>query len=244
MKPFRVLIVDDNRDLAESLAMVLEGRGYNVELAYSGQQAVDAFKDTKFDIAFMDVKMPGMNGVESYLEIKKMYPDARVVMMTGYRVEQLLEQAVEAGAWGVLHKPFEPAVLIEILEKIKQGGILIVDDDPDFLMSVKNLLTDHGWSVYTASSGQEAIARIVNNGIDILILDIRMPVMNGLETYLELKNKGYVIPTIIVTAFADDEKEVLEQLNKLSVSGVLVKPFDPNTLLSELENLAGVSSSA
>ncbi len=94
----RVFIVDDNQDFAESLALLIEGRGYDVELAFSGEEAIEKFHQQDFDITFMDVKLPGMDGVESFVEIRKFERSARVVMMTGYSVEQLLEQAVEQGA--------------------------------------------------------------------------------------------------------------------------------------------------
>ncbi len=63
--------------------------------------------DNDFDIAFMDVKLPGKNGVESYIEIYKFNPDSRVVMIIGYIVAHLLGKVVEKGAWGVLYKTFD-----------------------------------------------------------------------------------------------------------------------------------------
>ena len=70
------------------------------------------------DIAFFDVRMPGMNGVESLLEILRFKPDARVVMMTAYSVQELLDEAVENGAIGVLHKPVEAQ---EVLTLVRAG---------------------------------------------------------------------------------------------------------------------------
>ena len=93
----RIFIVDDHRDVAEGLADVLRMHGHEVEVAHNGEQAIRIFKEQDFDIAFMDVMMPGMNGVESFLEIRKIKPDAKVVMMTGYSVTQLLDQAIETG---------------------------------------------------------------------------------------------------------------------------------------------------
>ncbi|MCP4936069.1 MAG: response regulator, partial [bacterium] len=90
MKRIKILVVDDDRDFAESLVFVLEGRGYEVEVAHTGEAAIRKFQNNDFDIAFMDVKLPGKNGVESYMEIRKFKSDAKVVMMTGYSVEQLL----------------------------------------------------------------------------------------------------------------------------------------------------------
>ena len=125
-----------------------------------------------------------------------------------------------------------------MIEKIQPHGILIADDDPDFVKSIKELLTNSGYSVFVATNGREAVERILSNGIDVLILDLRMPVLNGLETYLELKKTGRAVPTIIITAFADEETGTLERLRALSVSGVLRKPFDPGELLSGIERLA------
>jgi CheY-like chemotaxis protein len=125
-----------------------------------------------------------------------------------------------------------------MIEKIQPYGILITDDDPDFVMSIKELLTSKGYSVFVATNGRKAVERILSNGIDVLILDLRMPVLNGLETYLELKKAGRAIPTIIITAFVDEETGTIERLRALSMSGVLRKPFDPRELLSAIERLA------
>ena len=238
MNALRVFIVDDDQDFAESLAMLLEGRGHHVELAFSGEEAVEKFRRQDFDITFMDVRLPGKNGTESFLEIRKFKPSARVVMMTGYSVEQLLEQAVEHGAWGVLNKPIDVHQLLEMLERIKPDGILIVDDDVDFVESITYLLADEGYTVFVATNGKEAIKRIRSSGVDILILDLRLPILSGLETYLELKRIGRAVPTLIVTAYFDEYTDDVNRLRSLSVSGILRKPFDPRDLLDAVDHLA------
>ncbi len=111
-----VFILDDDRDVAESLADVLELSGHKVDMAHSGEAAVERFRDHDYDIAFFDVRMSGMNGVESLLEILRFKPDARVVMMTGYSVEELLDEAVENGAIGVLHKPVEAHEFLALIQ--------------------------------------------------------------------------------------------------------------------------------
>ena len=238
MHPLRVFIVDDDRDFAESLALLIEGRGYQVDLAFSGEEAIAKFREQDFDVTFMDVRLPGKSVIESFLEIRKFKPSARVVMMTGYSVEQLLEQAVEHGAWGVLDKPIDVRQMLEMLEGIKPDGILVVDDDPDFVECVRDLLVDNGYTVFVATNGQEAIERIRSDGIDVLILDLRLPILSGLETYLEMKRTGHAIPTLIVTAYFDEYADDVDRLRSLSVSGVLRKPFDPRELLEAVERLA------
>ena len=118
MCALRVFIVDDDQDFAKSLALLIEGRGYQVELAFSGEEAIAKFREQDFDITFMDVRLPGKSGTESFLEIRKFKPSARVVMMTGYSVEQLLDNAMERGALGVLRKPIDFGKLRNLLDSI------------------------------------------------------------------------------------------------------------------------------
>ena len=238
MRPLRIFVVDDNQDLAESLAEILEQDGHHVELAFDGETAVEKFREQSFDITFMDVKLPGMSGMESFFEIRKINPQARVVMMTGYSVEQLLNQAVENGAVGILHKPLEMSKLFDLLKQIQPDGIiLLTDDDHDFVDSLKDFLTDHDYHVVVAHTGQEAVDRILANHIDVLILDLKLPVLSGLEAYLTLKRQNRIVPTIIVTAYAAEEAADIDKLCSMSASGCFTKPFDPQDLLDAIRTI-------
>ncbi len=238
MKNLKILIVDDNRDFAESMADVLGLDGHVAEIAYSGEEAEDKFRENDYDIVFMDVKLPGKNGVESFHEIQKFKPEARIIMMTGYSVEALIKQAVKKGAWDILYKPVDMEKVLSMLQKIKPDGILIADDDQDFIEEVRRILIDNGYRVFTATNGKEAIEKIKAGGIDILILDLRMPFLNGFSTYIEMQKTGKIVPTIIVTAYSGEEEDSINQLKTLSVTGILHKPFDPEQLLNALSSLA------
>ena len=135
----------------------------------------------------MDVRLPGRNGVESFLEIRRRKPGARVYMMTGFSVEQLLEDAIAGGARGVLHKPLDLQRLLNLLKEIKPEGILIADDDVEFVASVSEVLAENGYRVGVARDGREAVKRVLDNGFDVLILDLRLPGLDGMEVYMELK---------------------------------------------------------
>ncbi len=73
----RILVIDDDRDHADSIVDILMMRGHAVEAAFSGESGVEIFREGYFDLVFMDVKLPGMNGVETFFEFKKIRPDAR-----------------------------------------------------------------------------------------------------------------------------------------------------------------------
>ena len=117
-----IIVVDDSRDFAETMADILRLNGHNADVAFSGEAAVSLFEKKKFDIAFIDVKLPGKNGVEFFLEIKKKTVDCRFVLMTGYSVKKLLNFAIENGAVGILEKPFDAEEILEIIKTIETAG--------------------------------------------------------------------------------------------------------------------------
>lgn len=237
MSKARVLVVDDDRDFAESLAEVIEDRGHYVEIAFSGEEAVEVFRTHDFDITLMDMKLPGMNGVESFGEFRKLKSDAKVVMMTGYSVEDLIRQAQDEGALAVFHKPLDLTRLMKFIEDAnsKGGNILLVDDNEDFIQSTKEFLRDKGYSVAIARNGLEALEKIQTEDIKTLLLDLRMPIMGGLEVYMELKKRGQMLPTIIMTGFPEDKSENLETIISMENTCLLFKPFKPDELIKLIE---------
>jgi len=112
----KVLVVDDLRSIRLTLGGILEDEGYNVVLAENGYQAIEAAKQTTFDLIFMDIKMPGINGVQTFREIKKINPEAVVIMMTAYSVEDLVREALGEGAYAVVYKPFDIEKIVSIIE--------------------------------------------------------------------------------------------------------------------------------
>jgi len=234
----RIFIVDDDRDHAESIADVLTMRGYETELAFSGEAGLARFREAEFDIVFMDVKLPGMNGVETFFEFRKLKPDVKVMLMTGYSLQQLVAQAVESGALGVLKKPFEVHDLLAVLDQVKpRGMVLVADDDPEFAASLAPILQQHGYRVEIARSGPDALDKAAAIGVNCLILDLKLPVLGGLEVYLRLKEKGCAVPTIFVTGFPGERNLALARLMPPHEQDVLMKPFDPAALLAAIDAL-------
>lgn len=238
MRTLRVFVVDDDHDFSQSLANVISLDGHQVDTVFSGEEALRKSREQSFDVIFMDIRLPGMNGVESFIEIRQVRPETRVVMMTAFSVEELARQAIDNGALGVLSKPIDEEVVRDTLEAVLPAGIILVtDDDEDFLKSLRDMLVTHGYSVHTARTGGEAITMMRDNDIDVLLLDLRMPVMGGLEVYLELKRQKLEVPTIIVTGYAQEEGDTIDRLQSLSCKGYLEKPLDPDKLLHLLAGM-------
>ncbi len=196
MGPFRILVVDDDMDFAEVMADALKLNGHRVEIALSGEEAIQKFSVGKYDITFMDVKLPGMNGVESFMEIRRLKPDARVVMMTAFGVRGLLDTAISNGACGVFRKPMDIEKMLGMLRRIAPVGVVLFPDhDPNLVETVKRALQVNGYEVYVAQNGREALRKARSDGVDALILDLRMPLLSRLELFMELKDPQMIVAT-------------------------------------------------
>jgi DNA-binding response OmpR family regulator len=230
----RVLIVDDDLDHAESLVDVIEMRGHVTQLAHSGEEAIGYFRAGDFDFVLLDVKLPGINGVDTFLELKQIRPTAQVMMMTGYSVEQLVTRAIEGGALGVLHKPFAATEILELLVEVKQRGrVLVADDDPDFVDSVVPILESAGYRVDTAATGAEALEQMQHEHVDCLLLDLSLPVLSGAEPYARLVEASRIVPTVLMTSDREETEE--DSRLRSQTCGMLFKPIDPNALLAVIE---------
>lgn len=108
-----VLVVDDDEDFADGVSEILELEGYSVEIAHSGEDGVEACSRNDFDLALIDIGLPGMNGVDCLTELKKMRPDLHIFLLTGFSAEHITDQGIEAGAVQILTKPVEPEELIK-----------------------------------------------------------------------------------------------------------------------------------
>lgn len=127
-----VLVADDNTDLLETFAQILERSGFLVETAASGVSAIDKCQKRRFDVALMDIVMPGMNGVEASRKIKEMHPGLVIILMTGYSDEALLKTARDEGVQYIVHKPIKIDRLIELIHKAAGNrSVLLIDDDGD-----------------------------------------------------------------------------------------------------------------
>ena len=113
----RVLIVDDDANLCETLADILEEKGYREVVAYDGTNAIKEVKGQHFDLALIDIVMPGMNGIEALRQIKAIDPQLTTMLTTGHTtLDDSVSEAIEAGGAGVLYKPLDINAIVEIIE--------------------------------------------------------------------------------------------------------------------------------
>ena len=114
-----ILLVDDEVPFVEAMMRRLKKRNLNVQAAFSGQEGLEKLgQDSSIDVVVLDVKMPGMDGIETLREIKKRYPLAEVVMLTGHATVETAIEGMKLGAFDYLMKPCD---MDELLAKVAEA---------------------------------------------------------------------------------------------------------------------------
>jgi two-component system, NtrC family, response regulator HydG len=237
----RILVVDDDVDNAASLTELLEMEGHSVHTVYSGEDAINAAIQQDFDISFMDVILPGMNGVESFMQIHRFRPQARIYMMTGYSVEQLLTQALNGGALGVLEKPFDPEAILKLTTSVGRSGLVLAPpvgktDGLNMGRFIHATLKDHGMRCRHVTDVSSMPTRLVDD--EVLLLDLPTPLIEGMGMFKQAQASGHRAQTVILPQPRQPQPASHAPLRDVTITGILNKPFDPLQLINKLQQLA------
>lgn len=231
----KILIVEDEEGMRQTLTDILSEEGYEVSQAEDGFQALKKVKEMKsvnqhFQLALVDIRMPGINGVQTFKEIKKISPHTDVIMVTAYAVEEEIEEAIREGAFAIFHKPLDFKRLTSHIEKaLKDVVVLIVDDRLEEIEVLKDLFEYKGYKVAMAKDGPEAIKKVRKDGFKIAIIDIKMPLINGVETLRKIKEIEPKLPVIMVTGYSVEE--LIKEALRINAYTCLYKPFDLHEVL-------------
>jgi DNA-binding response OmpR family regulator len=237
--PRLVLIVDDNGPLAEGLAEILECEGYAAKIFTDPLVALREASALPFDVALLDVRMPGMDGVALQQHLLKIRPDAQVLLMTAYAEDQRIAQGLAAGARAVLTKPVAPSRLLKALGHDETREVLIVEDDAAFRDALAELLSEDGYRCHRAGSAGQArklMAELRESGnhVALALIDLRLPDESGFVLARELTAAAEV-SCILMTGW-----NLADEAPERAATRLLVKPFAPDELLRTLAELRSV----
>jgi DNA-binding NtrC family response regulator len=139
----KILLVDDEKDFVETLAERLELRDFEVTTALNGIDAIKIVEEQEFDVIFLDVKMPGKDGIETLKEIKKLKPLPQVIMLTGNATVETAIEGMKVGAFDYIMKPVVTEDLIELIG----NAYKIVEEQNERIRKaeVDNILKKRGW---------------------------------------------------------------------------------------------------
>jgi DNA-binding NtrC family response regulator len=187
----------------------------------------------------MDIKMPGINGVQTFREVKKIDHKPAVIMMTAYSVEDLVKEALEEGAYDIIYKPFEMEKIISIIEELLDDKTLLLVVDAHFndRETLRTILEGKGYRVATAHDGAEAIEMVKSRHYDIIFLDVKLPGIDGIETFEQVKLIDPEAVVIMMTG-CDEEDLVRGAVNEGAYT-CIYKPFDMQKVIELVEKISG-----
>jgi DNA-binding NtrC family response regulator len=291
MSKIRVLLVDDEEDYVKTMAERMDMRDLESKVALSGEEALTLLDTDPPDVIVLDLRMPGMHGMEVLEKVKEDHPHIQVIILTGHGGEKEEKEARRLGAFEYLQKPADLGALVDTIQgawrrsiqaarefireqgeefdrtmtaaALAEGGmpdearevmerahglareargkdagsgralkILLVDDEEDYVRTMAERLEMRDLGSEVALNGEEALAMVEGDLPDVMVLDLKMPGMGGLEVLEAVKGKYPKVQVIILTGHGSD-KERVEAL-RLGAFTYLQKPVDIQDLMTEV----------
>jgi len=244
-----ILVIDDERMVCDLLRAVFSRYGHEVITAFDGRNGLALFEQHRPRFTLLDLRMPGMNGIDVLTRIRALDPRAAVIVLTGAGSADLENQARQMGVTDFLSKGLSLEALVGTVERVMQqpvkppaspsqstdaqkapshsqkaGSILVVDDEPPIRELLRKFLTARDYEVRVASDGQQALALVDQKSPDIIVLDVHMPGMNGIEVLKRLRAKNYAGGVMFLTSSQDET--LLQEGLELGSVDILGKPVD------------------
>ena len=236
----RILVVDDDPDICDNLSDILSDLGYQVDTAHDGPAALELVSRQPYDVALLDLKMPGMDGVTLYREIKKQRAGIVSLMVTAFAGPATAEEALSAGAWKVLAKPVDFSKLLHLVEEaLDQPLVLVVDDDRDLCENLWDLLRDRGFRVCLAHDLRHAGEKLQESSFEVVLIDMRIPDGDGSSVFRLVRTTNPESRTMLITGYRSDTDQLVAQLVAEGADAVQYKPFDIPDLIETLGNWPG-----
>lgn len=256
----RVLVVDDNLTNRRVLAKTLTGWGAEVGQANSAREALACLDFQDYDLIILDFQMPEVNGLDLAARVRKLSLPSQPAMIMLSSVGELVskEQLTRLGVFRNLAKPARKHELEQAItaalgrrkaemsicepddnQPLSHVRILVVEDNPVNRKVTSKMLMNMGADVAIAENGREAVDRVEETAFDLVLMDLQMPIMDGLEATQAIRKieNGAKSPIIALTAHAMERDRL--QCMAAGMDGYLSKPIKPNDLLRELLQWVG-----
>jgi len=235
-----ILVVDDEPYIRDMLYQLLTKKGYRVNTAPSGATALEFLKQDLPDLVILDQNMPKMNGLETLKLIRQSDKEIGIVVLSGYVTDDL-KSASEMGVDDFLTKGKDTSaqLFFQSIENVlkrqetavrkqfnRVSKILVVDDETSVHVLLSKFLIRSGFKIEAALSGQEALEILRTKAFqpDVILLDIKMPGMDGLVTLREIRKIDKEVGVIIMTG-SGDESLGFQALNSGAYEYIM-KPFN------------------
>jgi DNA-binding NtrC family response regulator len=235
----KILVVDDDRRMVKTTCDILSIKGFEAVAAFSGEEALEKLQSGAPDCVLMDIKMPGISGVETLKRIKRFYPTLPVILASAYATDEVVEEAKRQGAYAVLTKPVNFLVILSFLSVLqKDESILIVDDDPNFCRTLKDVLMLRGYRIETETDPGKVLGDMENNYKLVVLLDLKLGNVDGTTVLKEIREKFPSKPVVLMTGCRDEMScSSLEKGIEIGAYACLYKPLETEALVALIEEI-------
>jgi len=231
-----ILLVDDDIDACANMADILGELGYQVDVAHEGETALEILRLRPFAMALLDLRMPGMDGLALYREIKKLRPGTVAIIVSAYVDVTAVQEALAAGAWKVLTKPVDvPRLLRLIGETLDRPLVLVVDDDEDFCANLWDLLHERGYRICLAHNAVDAANQLATASYHVVLIDMKLPDGDGLGVLRLVRTVSPQARCVILTGCRGELDPLLDCVRAEGVDAICYKPLDVSQLLNLLK---------
>jgi signal transduction histidine kinase/CheY-like chemotaxis protein/CHASE3 domain sensor protein len=238
-----VLVVDDDDYVRTVLQEVLERAGYSVIEAADGETAIALAASALPSLILLDLLMPGMDGwtVLRELSANSATADIPVLVVSGADEKGELDRSVQ-----VLEKPIDPEALLAQIRVLTTTGVagrvLVADDDPELRTILDRALSRHGFRVHSVGDGADALETIKTSAVDLLVIDLAMPEIDGLAVIRAVRASDSQIPILVISG--TDASRGRRQSLQLGANVYLTKPIEIASVVREVQRLIGKPSRA
>jgi len=235
----RILVVDDDPDIRENLYDILTDVGFEVTTAADAASALAIVRVRAIDVALLDLKMPGEDGLSLARKLKGLACGVVPIIVTAYAGGASTDEISSSGAWRVLNKPIHlPTLLSLVGEAAEQPLVMVVDDDRALCLNLWDILRDQGYRVGWVHDHLTFGPAIGSTAPSVVLIDMRLPDGDGLAVLKQLREVDPDVKAIVITGYPIELNLLVEQAKSEGVDGVYTQPFDVPSLLALVENLA------
>jgi two-component system response regulator (stage 0 sporulation protein F) len=234
----KILIVDDEVHIRELLHRALCIEGYEVVGVPSAEQALELVFKEPFDLLLLDVRLSGESGLSILKKVRECQKDVPIVIYSGALTPELDKEARAAGANEVLSKDMDVLQLVGQIGKIiktkkiifpglierAEKVLLVVDDEEGIRRVLREFFVRKGYKVFEAENGEKALQLAGSEKISVVLLDIKMPGMDGLEALKRLLEINPKLGVVMTTAVEDEDK--VKKALELGAYSYVLKPCD------------------
>lgn len=238
-----ILMIDDEQIVCKLFARMLEQAGYRVVTAHSGEDGLRLFQQEPPTLTLLDLHLPGIDGLAVLRQLRTLAPAAKVIVLTGISHTEEETAARRLGVMDFLRKDLDLDVILQRIRQMSRDSagigvaqegddriarLLVADDDPGVAKLCQTFLAKQGYRVSTAGNGEDALRLVRQLDPHLLLLDLHMPMMNGVEVLHALATEQAHLGIILISGETD--AHLVQETLELGAFDYLSKPLDLDQL--------------